>query len=118
MHQFIEAFRQIARRRERARIAILVIMAMLGFGSASHFFAPVAAHALVTPSPTATPIVPEGPVLPPPPSPCAPAPAGPCPPNACTTDVPGASDYENSLPVPSPRPGFDYVVQLVNESDT
>lgn len=55
--------------------------------------------------------------IPPPPPPCsgdAPA-SGPCP--SCTTDVPGASPYQNSLPVPSPRPGFNYVVQLVNESD-
>lgn len=51
------------------------------------------------------------------PSPCSgePPASGPCP--DCTTQVPGASDYENSLPVPSPRPGYNYVVQLVNESD-
>ena len=52
---------------------------------------------------------------PPPPQPCAAGPAGPC--SACTSEVPGASDYENSLPVPSPRPGHNYVVQVVNESN-
>jgi hypothetical protein len=53
--------------------------------------------------------------LPPPPCSGEPPASGPCP--SCTSDVPGASDYEDSLPVPSPRPGFNYVVQLVNESD-
>ena len=50
-----------------------------------------------------------------PPAPCAAASSGPC--ASCTSDVPGASDYEKSLPVPSPAPGFNYVVQLVNESN-
>src|SRR5579862_605443 len=53
--------------------------------------------------------------VPAPPEPCTNGPAGPC--ASCTSDVPGASDYENSLPVPSPAPGFNYVVQLVNESN-
>lgn len=53
----------------------------------------------------------------PPPPPCSAEPpsSGPCP--VCTSAVPGASDYENSLPVPTPSPGHNYVVQLVNESD-
>jgi hypothetical protein len=53
--------------------------------------------------------------VPPPPEPCVNGPAGPC--SSCTTDVPGASEYENGLPVPSPSPGHNYVVQLVNESN-
>lgn len=52
-----------------------------------------------------------------PPAPCAsqPGPNGSCP--SCSSSVPGASAYENSLPVPTTAPGFDYVVQLVNESN-
>jgi hypothetical protein len=59
----------------------------------------------------------QGPPITPAPEPCSgnPPADGPC--TDCTTDVPGASPYQNSLPVPSPKPGFSYVVQLVNESD-
>ncbi|MDX2169952.1 MAG: thaumatin family protein [Deltaproteobacteria bacterium] len=53
--------------------------------------------------------------IPPPPQPCAPLDGAACP--SCTTDVPGASPYQNGLPVPSPLPGHHYVVQLVNESN-
>ena len=51
-----------------------------------------------------------------PPPPCAPGPGGQC--SICSFNVKGESPYEQSLPVPTPRPGFDYVVQLVNESST
>jgi hypothetical protein len=51
-----------------------------------------------------------------PPPPCAPGPGGQC--SICSFNVKGESPYERSLPVPTPRPGFDYVVQLVNESST
>ena len=55
--------------------------------------------------------------IPPPPEPCSgdPPASGPCP--SCTSDIPGASDYQKSLPVPTPLPGHHYVVQLVNESN-
>lgn len=51
------------------------------------------------------------------PEPCSGEPPadGPCP--DCTTNVPGASAYQNSLPVPTPLEGYNYVVQLVNESN-
>ena len=52
-----------------------------------------------------------------PPAPCSnvsPPSSGKC--SSCTNDVPGASEYEKSLPVPTPHPGSDYMVQLVNES--
>ena len=50
-----------------------------------------------------------------PPPPCAPGPGGPCP--FCAVTDSKESNYEKSLPVPTPAPGFNYVVQLVNESN-
>ena len=115
------ALRQAIRRNGWTRVVIVAFLGALGFGSVLHFFGSVAARAQNvsgsangSTAPTASE-VPVLSVLTPPPSPCAPQPSGGCP--NCTTDVPGASDYENSLPVPSPSPGFNYVVQLVNESD-
>ncbi|MGH3643158.1 MAG: hypothetical protein ACRDUX_29510 [Mycobacterium sp.] len=113
--------RQAMRRNRSTRVVIVALVAALGFASAQRYFGSVVARAqtvsgstMVSPIPTPT-AVPELPVLTPPPPPCPTPPSGGCP--ACTSDVPGASDYENSLPVPSPAAGFNYVVQLVNESD-
>jgi len=95
--------RRADRRTSRARTIALALATLVGFGSLS--------ATLVTENARAQ--------IPPPPAPCSgePPASGPCPASACTTDVPGASEYQNSLPVPTPREGFNYVVQLVNESD-
>ncbi|MGH7292704.1 MAG: hypothetical protein ACREJT_15905, partial [Myxococcota bacterium] len=93
------------RRNRSTRVVIVALVAALGFASAQRYFGSVVARAqtvsgstMVSPIPTPT-AVPELPVLTPPPPPCPTPPSGGCP--ACTSDVPGASDYENSLPVPS-----------------
>lgn len=100
------------------RLITAALLSLLGLGTALHLGTGEAARAqtasgLGPGTPTRTPFPTH--VLTPPPSPCAPQPAGSCP--ECTTDVPGASAYENSLPVPSPAPGHRYVIQLVNESN-
>jgi MYXO-CTERM domain-containing protein len=115
-----EAIQAAIPRSRHTRVVIVALLAMLGFGSLLRFFGSVVARAQTGSAPTSGTPIPtptEGAVLvlTPPPSPCAAAPAGPCP--NCTSSVPGASDYENSLPVPSPAAGFNYVVQLVNESN-
>jgi MYXO-CTERM domain-containing protein len=99
----------------RSGVAAVLLTATLGLGSAAHLASSQTAQAQApgaTPTPTPTVIFPT---VPPPPEPCAPLDGAACP--TCTTDVPGASPYQNSLPVPSPLPGFKYVVQLVNESN-
>jgi hypothetical protein len=99
----------------------IALLAAFGFSSVFHFFWPVGAHAqglsdlLNESSDKLESSVPQGISAPPPPCSGEPPASGGCP--SCTSDVPGESDYEKSLPVPTPAPGFDYVVQLVNESD-
>lgn len=112
--------REVVRRRGFIRVVLAVLLSTLGFGSLLYFGDSVTARAQTVSgvtggvaTRTATPFPTH--VITPPPSPCAPQPAGSCP--VCDDSVPGASDYENSLPVPSPAPGDHYVVQLVNESN-
>ena len=131
--------RHAIRHHRRTRLPHAVVIALLAFGFSSvlHLCRPVAAQAdevsdlmngsgdqnipsdqnepadqseSGVPVPQATPTV-----LPPPPAPCAQGVGGVCP--ACVTNVPGQSAYEASLPVPTPMPGNNYVVQLVNESN-
>ncbi|MGH7787118.1 MAG: hypothetical protein ACRERC_09660 [Candidatus Binatia bacterium] len=99
---------------------MVAALAMVGFGAAWHVLGSVVAGAQYVAGAAdefadeleAAPLA-----ITPPPATCSgePPASGPCP--VCTSDVPGASDYENSLPVPTPAAGFNYVVQLVNESD-
>jgi hypothetical protein len=102
------SWRRIGRRNGVTVAAVLVV---LGASAALYAFGAAAAGAADGDAAAAGVL--SG--VPPPPEPCAAGPGGPC--SSCTSDVPGASEYENSLPVPSPKPGFNYVVQLVNESD-
>ncbi|MBX3027136.1 hypothetical protein KF840_19725 [bacterium] len=99
-------------RRDR-RLAAMVAALLLGLGGLASGLAAAGAIAEDDPAPVDAPAAPS---ITPAPEPCSgePPASGPCP--QCTTDVPGASPYQNSLPVPSPLPGFNYVVQLVNES--
>jgi len=100
--------------RNRRTIAIASAL-LLGLGTATWQLSSVVAQAQNGGDGT---VAASGPPITPAPDPCSgnPPADGPCP--QCTTDVPGASAYENSLPVPSPKPGYNYVVQLVNESNT
>ncbi len=117
--------RQAVRGHRRTRVLLVVILAALGFSSVFQFLRPVGALAqdalaqdLSDLSDAATDQLENGdaPIaIPAPPAPCSPGPGGACP--VCTSGVPGASPYENSLPVPKLAPGFNYVVQLVNESN-
>lgn len=112
---------RVVGRNGRALVPMVSLLAVLGVAAAAQWLGPIGARAqddsgaigdgseqLDVGAPVA---------LPAPPQPCSgdPPADGPCP--LCTTDIPGASDYEKGLPVPSPLPGFNYVVQLVNESN-
>jgi len=119
MHRSKDAVvRRIMHHRQTRVLAALVLM--LGLASAVYCFGSVVARAqnVADSASAASEQVDAAPqALSTPPAPCAAQEAGACPAGSCTTDVPGASEYENSLPVPSPMAGFNYVVQLVNESD-
>jgi hypothetical protein len=109
------------RRRGSTRVLMTALFVTLGIGSILHFCCSIAARAENLPVSTNGILgrleadVPMAIFTPPPPCTAQPGPDGKC--SSCTSSVPGASDYEKSLPVPTPAPGFDYVVQLVNESD-
>ena len=111
MHPLIgETHRRAAQRHGRVRMLSGLLLATLGIGSAVCLFGSVGAGAQDAADAAAALAA-----IPAPPEPCAPQTPGSCP--TCTSDVPGAWDYEKGLPVPSPAPGFNYVVQLVNESN-
>ena len=93
-------------------ILVMVLVATFGLGLNSRYFKTTDAHAQDFSIDQSDLAVPQAIATPPPP--CAPGPGGACP--VCTSKVPGESPYEATLPVPMPKPGFDYVVQLVNES--
>ncbi len=112
--------RQALRRNRRVRLILVALVTVLGLSSTVHRFGLVGGAQAVTElatgiddvNDTGLPAV----AVPAPPEPCSgnPPASGPC--TNCTTNVPGASAYESGLPVPSPLPGFNYVVQLVNET--
>ena len=107
------------RRHRRTCVLVIALSAAFGLSSAFHLFWSAGAQAqdrldLMNGSSGQLKIA--DPPITPPPNPCSDKPpsSGTCP--SCVNDVPGASPYEKSLPVPTLARGFDYVVQLVNES--
>lgn len=107
--------------RTRIRLLIVALITICALGSILRWSGPARAQAQsvsVSPDAILNKLAADVPgAISTPPAPCAtqPGPNGTCP--KCVSSVPGASAYENGLPVPTPAPGFDYVVQLVNESN-
>ena len=101
-------------RHRRMPISTIALLIIFAFFLISFLSGSIGANAEDPSSTDVETLIPQAISTPPPP--CAPGPGGQC--SICSFNVKGESPYEQSLPVPTPRPGFDYVVQLVNESST